>query len=109
MVDFLAQHFYINNILTNFDNEYEIIFIDKYFFNKANDSKNESLKMIEKLNLNFTSKSNLNLATKSFKNKNITKLTDYYALPFLLMQKMIDSIDNRGCVIGRIKINNQIW
>jgi len=112
MEDYLVEFFNENKNSNNINNrlsEFEIYFIDKYFFNNVNDSKNKSLKLIEKFDLINSNNSKLSFPSQSGKNKNNISLSDYYALPFLILQKFLDSIDGKVCIIGRLKINTEIW
>ncbi len=77
-------------------------FIEKYFFSTVNDKKNHSIMLIDKFKLNH-------IAIKSKNKKQIIKLTDFYAFPFLFMQKLIDSMDGKDFILGKINITNYSW
>ena len=93
-----TTNYFISDDVTNSN----IIIIDKYFFNTANDTKLLSLKLIDKFLLKF--EKNKNIRHKSFIN-----LNEFYALPFLIMQKLLDSIDNTEFICGRLIINQFLW
>jgi len=109
MVDFIISN---NNESTYFFNAKVVedkLLIENYFFNIVNDSKVNSLDMINKLKLNNADNAYSNLSSYSNKNKYTLKLYDYFGLPFLVIQKILDSIDGRECIIGKLKFNSLSW
>lgn len=103
MVDYFIQNYnlkdknYIENTLPIFNQD---IIIKNYFFENKNDTKSLSIKLIEKYDLN----SNNNKDCKhSVKNK------DFSAFPFLIIKKLIESIDGKSFKFGGIIINNNSW
>ena len=109
MEDFIIEIFNNNNSSLYDKNNDNSLIIEKYFFDDVNDSKNRSMQVIKRFDLDKINNSINNFSNQSFKTKHFIKLTDYYALPFLIIQKLLDSIDGRGCIIGKIKINSISW
>lgn len=111
MAEFYVE-IYSNNHGYLYDRRSEnTFFMDNYFFEKVNDSKILSLNLIQKYGLNiFTENQNQNVIYKTTrKSKYFVKLTDYYALPFLLMQKILESFSEQGCSFGRMHVNYLSW
>jgi hypothetical protein len=106
MVEFLVEN-YSNKITLPNENQNDpsIFILEKYFFNYVNDSKQKSREVIRRFKLIKTDL-NSNVAIKA---KNSISLTDYFAVPFLIIQKLLDSIDGRVCILGRIKISFVLW
>lgn len=107
MVEFIIES-YNNTISVSNENskDHTLILLEKYFFNYVNDSKKMSLDIIKRFNL---CNKDINSSNQSVKTRNTINLTDYFAIPFLIIQKILDSIDGKGCVIGRIKLSSFLW
>lgn len=107
MVEFLIENYgNTTNLLNENSKDQYITLEEKYFFNIVNDSKNLSLDVIKRFNLQYSAKNSFNQTVKT---KNNINLTDYFAIPFLIIQKMLDSMDGSGCVVGRIKLSPLLW
>jgi len=107
MVEFIIES-YTNEItvLNEDSSDNNLIILEKYFFNYVNDSRKLSLDIIKKFNL-FNK--DLNPSNQANKTKNTINITDYFSIPFLIIQKILDSIDGKACVIGRIKLGSLLW
>jgi len=107
MVEFLVEN-YCNKITLPNENQNDpsIVILEKYFFNNVNDSRQKSREVIRRFKLVKTDLNSTNVAIKA---KNSISLTDYFAVPFLIIQKLLDSIDGRACILGRIKISYALW
>lgn len=107
MVEFIIENLSSTiSIQSENSNELSIILLEKYFFNNVNDSKDMSLEIIRRFNLK---ENDINSSNQPVKTRNTINLTDYFAIPFLIIQRILDSIDGRGCVIGRIKLSYVLW
>ncbi len=106
MVDFIIEKYSsVYNLLNENPNDQCIILFEKYFFNNVNDSKNLSFDMIRRFNLH----NNLDINSSNHAVKTRNNITDYFAIPFLIIQRILDSIDGEGCIIGRMKLTHVLW
>jgi len=79
--------------------------IDNYFFLNKNDTFEFSKILIEKYICTKDKEENdnkINLKNK-IRNKN------YYAFPFLIIKKLIESIDGKIFIFERLNINLNLW
>lgn len=82
------------------------IILDEYFFKYVNDSNKMSLEIIKKFKLDKFEKDKYNRSVKTI---NYINLGEYFAVPFLIINKLLESIDGKECIIGRLKINPVLW
>ncbi len=118
MADYLIQIFNNDNIIHIFSNINNTsatisrdIIIDNYFFLYKNYSRELSNKIIKKYFNDIDIKENEynNNNNNEIKIKNKIRNKNFYAIPFLFIKKLIESIDGKIFTFESIKIDINIW